>query len=169
MNLPDKFELVTWPDKVLEQQCEEIPSADIGSEELERLFVGMERIMFNHDGYGLAAPQVGVLAQAIIMRIPGDNILRLINPILSKGVGPAIKTQEGCLSYPNVKGNLNCRFEEVKVTFQNDKGGVESAPFRQLAAIVFQHEYDHLQGQTILSRMGRMQRISKVKQLRREA
>tara|TARA_Y100000310_G_scaffold345609_1_gene467262 strand:- start:4840 stop:5430 length:591 start_codon:yes stop_codon:yes gene_type:complete len=172
VKLPEKFKLVTWPDPILEETCrpvsvEELLADEEGRTPIMDLFEGMEEVLWEHDGFGLAAPQVGVSVQAIIIRLPDDSILRVVNPIISRSKGKPGKSLEGCLSYPGINGALSCRYPEVLVTYQTETGGVATAPFKQMAATVFQHEYDHLYGQTILTRMGRVQRRMKLKKLRR--
>lgn len=165
MNFPSKIRLRQWPDQILKEQCRCITSEEV--DQIDKLFREMERVLFMYDGHGLAAPQIGMTVQALVMLQPNDQTIRLVNPILSKVEGDPVKTKEGCLSLPGVVAHLHCRYPKVIVTAYDDKGEVISAPFTGYAANVFQHEYDHLLGKTLLDRVGKTQQRMAIKKMRK--
>ncbi len=101
------------------------------------------------DGVGIAAPQVGILRQAVICELETENpeeseILEMINPeILQKSgkqTGP-----EGCLSVPGKRCDV-LRPKTIKVRYQNRNGEVLTRTLSDFNAVVASHEIDHLSG-----------------------
>ena len=112
----------------------------------------------NPSGIGLAAPQVGKNWQIFTIALPGERPIVFVNPkiishsqkktyfLLEDEKGKKKEPfLEGCLSLPNIFGTVK-RWTEIKVEFFNPAGEKQKAKLENLAAIVFQHEYDHLQG-----------------------
>ncbi len=83
------------------------------------LIVDMEETMYDAQGVGLAAPQVGILKRIVVIDV-GEGMLRLINPEIISQEGSQIDT-EGCLSVPGEQGEVD-RPNKVKVKAQNEKG-----------------------------------------------
>ena len=99
--------------------------------------------MYDADGVGLAAPQVGVLKRAIVVDV-GDGVIELVNPELVDTWGEQLGS-EGCLSLPGVTGDVN-RPEGVRVKGLNRKGEVIEVEGVDLLARALCHEIDHLDG-----------------------
>jgi peptide deformylase len=107
------------------------------------------------EGVGIAAPQVGILRNLfIIVRVdkPGMPVEVVINPtIVSHSEGTVCFERDGCLSIPEISGN-SVRYSWVEVEYFNENG--EKIRERltghsrkdNFAAVIFQHEYDHLRG-----------------------
>ena len=110
-----KLEICTWPDDVLAAKAE--PVAGI-TPELEKLIEDMVETMYEGDGVGLAAPQVGESIRLICVDQTGPKLradLRvLINPEIVECDGE-VESEEGCLSCPEFSGTV-MRKERVKVT-----------------------------------------------------
>ena len=101
------------------------------------------------DGVGIAAPQVGILRQAVICEMETEDpeereILEMINPSIVKKSGKQIGA-EGCLSVPGKRCDVQ-RPKSVTVKFQNRKGEKIERTFTDLNAVVASHEIDHLSG-----------------------
>jgi peptide deformylase len=106
-------------------------------------------------GVGIAAPQVGILKNVFLfMRIdlPGAPVVVAINPkIISHPDSTVCFERDGCLSIPNLSGN-SIRYPWVEVTYYNDSGMLVRERLEghsragNFSAVIFQHEYDHLQG-----------------------
>ena len=101
------------------------------------------------DGVGIAAPQVGILRQAVICELETEDpeqseILELINPVIVKKSGKQIGA-EGCLSVPGKRCDVE-RPKTIKVVFQNRKGEKLERVFTGFNAVVASHEIDHLSG-----------------------
>lgn len=101
----------------------------------------------SNDGIGLAAPQVGVLKRAIVIDLgeEGDGkVYKLVNPVITKAKGEQV-CREGCLSVPGVLGDV-VRPKEVTVEALDENGKEVKIKAKDLMAIVFSHEIDHLDG-----------------------
>lgn len=150
------LQIAQYPDP-----CLRAINARIGvfDESLLRLAKEMIAIMYEDDGVGLAAPQVGVNVRLMVFNPdgrekPGAESI-LVNPEIVESVSLAGKElgQEGCLSFPKIYGDVE-RNREIIVKAQNEKG----EPVRlhltdPWIARIFQHEYDHLQGVLFFERM----------------
>lgn len=115
------------------------------------LVKAMAILMIDSDGIGLAAPQVGVNKRIFIMGNL-DKLIVCINPEIVSGEGE-IKDQEGCLSFPGLWLKVN-RYEKIKVKYYNTRAELIEIDLDGLAARVFQHEYDHLDGITFDTKVG---------------
>jgi len=107
------------------------------------LLEDMVETMYNADGVGLAAPQVGVLRRIVVIDI-GEGVIELINPELIETEGEQIGP-EGCLSVPGVTGEVE-RPLKVKVKALNRKGEEFIIEGEGLLARALCHEIDHLDG-----------------------
>ncbi len=118
---------------------------------LKKLVTEMRKTVITANGLGLAAPQVGINKRFFLMKIK-NNFLSVINPkILYKSHQKEIG-EEGCLSIPGVWGEVE-RSKEVQVEFQNIKGDTINMVFSGLEARIFQHEYDHLEGELFIDKL----------------
>jgi len=112
---------------------------------LTQLLDDMVETMYENNGIGLAAPQVGVSKRIIVADIhDGDPPIKMINPRIVERTGSVLGL-EGCLSIPNVYGDVE-RAEKVVVKGLNEKGKPLTIEASGLLARVFQHEVDHLDG-----------------------
>lgn len=137
------LDVVLYPDEGLATVC--TPVTEI-NEELDRFIDDMFETMYEHEGIGLAAPQVGVLKRVITIDIEGDktNQVVLINPEILESCGET-GIEEGCLSIPGHRA-LVPRKETLKVKALNRKGEEIIFDADGLFAICIQHEIDHLNG-----------------------
>lgn len=110
----------------------------------------MAETMYQADGVGLAAPQVGILKRIIVIDI-GDGIIELINPeiLWEKGEQDG---EEGCLSIPGYSANVK-RPAKVKVKGLNRKGEEIEIVGEGLLARALCHEIDHLNGILFIDRV----------------
>ena len=124
---------------LLTSQCE-----DLNMIEQEEVFHQLEKeILLHPTGVGLAAPQIGILKRAFIVRLKGQ-IYRFSNSIIEKGQYPKHHVEQ-CLSIPGRDFRVE-RYNRVVVT--DDINGTEE--YRNFLAQVIQHEHDHTQGITLL-------------------
>lgn len=103
----------------------------------------MRDTMYDADGVGLAAPQVGVLRRVAVVDI-GEGLIELINPVIVYESGEQID-EEGCLSLPGKNGAV-CRPKKVIVRAQDRNGKTFEITGTDLLARAFCHEIDHLNG-----------------------
>jgi peptide deformylase len=111
----------------------------------------MTKIMFENNGIGLAAPQVGVLKRLFIMG-NSDKLIVCINPTLISG-GDFYRDIEGCLSFPNLWLHVN-RYKQIQAHYNDIKGNTVETVLEGLVARVYQHELDHLDGVCFDTRVG---------------
>lgn len=132
-------------DSLLRKRSREIEEVDDRVREL--LDDMYDTLKSSQDGVGLAAPQVGVLKRAIVIDLSdegGEGPYKLINPKIIKKKGEQI-CREGCLSVPGVLGDV-IRPAEVTVEALNEKGEKVIIKAKDILAVVFCHEIDHLDG-----------------------
>lgn len=137
------LEVVLYPDEGLAEVCAPVTQVD---DELNKFIDDMFETMYEHEGIGLAAPQVAVQKRVITIDIEGDktNQVVLINPEILESSGET-GIEEGCLSIPGHRA-LVPRKEKVKVKALNRKGEEVIYDADGLFAICIQHEIDHLNG-----------------------
>lgn len=110
-----------------------------------QLMDDMVETMHASNGIGLAAPQVGIGKRIIVVDIQeGDAPIKMVNPRIVEKSGSAVGL-EGCLSIPNVYGEVE-RAERIVVKGLDEKGKPVRREAEGLLARVFQHEVDHLDG-----------------------
>lgn len=133
-------EIRTEDDEVLRKKSKEIPEI---TERVLELLDDMADTMYDAEGVGLAAPQIGILRRAIVIDI-GDGLLELINPVILEVEGEQTD-EEGCLSVPNKKGIVK-RPLKCKVQGFNRDGDAIIVEGEELMARALCHEIDHLNG-----------------------
>lgn len=127
-------------DDILRKVSKEV--TEINGRVLE-LLKDMAETMYNADGVGLAAPQVGILKRIVVIDV-GEGLLQLINPKIISASGEQIKV-EGCLSIPGLTGEVK-RPEVVVVKALDPEGREVTIEGRDLLAVALCHEIDHLDG-----------------------
>lgn len=136
------LEIVKAGDPVLKQKAVEIKKVD---KKLRILLDNMAETMYNADGVGLAAPQVGRSIRCVVIDVGDDNgLLELIDPVITEREGSEIDS-EGCLSVPNVFGDVE-RAAKVVVEYTNRWNKRKRLAAGGLLARCIQHELDHLEG-----------------------
>ena len=130
----------------LKQVCTPIERVD---KKLRKLLDDMAETMYENDGVGLAAPQIGEAIQAVVIDCQDEaGLIELINPEITYREGSATDT-EGCLSVPDIYGEVT-RAAKVKVEFLNRRGKKQHLTATGLLARCIQHELDHLNGQLFI-------------------
>ncbi|HAE41477.1 MAG TPA: peptide deformylase [Clostridiales bacterium] len=127
-------------DEILRKKSKKIEKVD---DRLLTLLDDMVETMYENDGIGLAAVQVGVLKRAIVMDV-GEGPVKILNPRIIEDEGEQIFT-EGCLSVPSVNGDV-IRPEKVKMEYMTIEGNTEIMEADGLKAVCLCHEIDHLDG-----------------------
>lgn len=127
-------------DDILRKKCRPVETID---ERIVTLLEDMAETMYEANGVGLAAPQVGVLKRIVVIDI-GEGLIELINPVITDFEGN-IKDVEGCLSVPGKCGYV-VRPEKVTVTALDRNGDKITISGEGMLAKAFCHELDHLDG-----------------------
>ena len=134
-------------DDVLRKRCREVEKID---NRILTLIEDMKETMYDADGVGLAAPQVGILKRLFVIDI-GEGPLVFINPEILETSGSQID-EEGCLSLPGETEEV-MRPNYVKARALNEKGEEFEIEAEELLARAILHEYDHLNGTLFIDRV----------------
>jgi peptide deformylase len=143
----------TLGDRVLRQPAKRVKSVDA---EIRQLVREMLQTMYSAEGIGLAAPQVGVHKQVIVLDCEPDNPTKpplvLINPTIKSSSGEVCILQEGCLSIPGVYLEVK-RPEVIELSFRDEYGRPQTLKATELLSRAIQHEMDHLNGVLFVDRV----------------
>jgi len=163
--------IVTYDDEVLRKEAQPIEE---NSEELQTLIEDMFDTMYNSDGVGLAAPQIGKLlrifvadADAMYEEDPEYGPLAMINPEITFQGDQEIDMDEGCLSIPGVNATVR-RPEKIVVKYRDKNFEEQELEVDGWWARVIQHEADHLDGILFLDYLSMFKRkllSSKLKEI----
>ncbi|MDZ7861141.1 MAG: peptide deformylase [Candidatus Krumholzibacteriota bacterium] len=137
------MEIKTYGAEVLRTRAEAV--VDFGLE-LEDFAGRMKSIMISERGVGLAAPQVGICKRIIVFYTDPENspkIQAMVNPEIIASSDESEKMEEGCLSIPDIRGDVQ-RALEVEVKYQTLEGKEQRCRFYNLPARIIQHEVDHI-------------------------
>lgn len=136
--------ICVYPDPVLAKVSDEVEVID---DEIRTLAADMIETMYDANGVGLAAPQVGVNKRIIVIddSETRDQPVVYINPVIEKFSSEKCIIEEGCLSVPDLHANVE-RPERVSVYAQGLDGEELEIEADGLLARAFQHEIDHLDG-----------------------
>jgi len=147
-----------FPDPILKQKSKRVRSID---NSIHRLIDDMLETMHSAGGVGLAAPQLGTLLRVIVIGIPGEEDIALINPEIVRRTGERV-VDEGCLSIPGFIGQIK-RAELVRVKGRDQNGKEMRIKADQLLAQALEHEIDHLNGILYIDYLDSMDKLRKVK------
>jgi peptide deformylase len=157
--------IVRMGNPVLREHAAEVPPERFGTRFLRDLERDLLRTMFEDNGVGLAAPQVGVALRVFAYFVPGEGDRDevpprvLVNPVLTLIGEPTERGWEGCLSIPGLRG-LVPRHPSVKVSAFDADGNPLTFEAEGFHARVIQHEADHLDGILFLDRMTEMSSLT---------
>jgi len=170
-------EIRIFGDPVLRTKATPVAVVDDGVQALGREMI---TIMHQSEGVGLAAQQIGETKAICVIDVPeeydtddqGNRInpdipmpLVLINPVISAPSKKEISREEGCLSFPDVRGNIS-RPANIHVSFVNEQGEKVELDVKDFTARVIQHEVDHLNGVLFIDRMSAAKRLMLKQRLR---
>jgi len=143
--------IVTYDDNILREKCREITE---DSDQLQELITNMFETMYNSNGVGLAAPQIGEQLRLFVMDAdavtedldePDLGPMVFINPEIIEKTGEKVKMEEGCLSIPDVRDDVK-RPLNVKVKFLDRNFREHELEYSGWISRIIQHEADHLDG-----------------------
>lgn len=160
----DACRITLYPAPVLLRPASPVEQID---ETIIRLVDKMGDIMVEQKGVGLAAPQAGVGVRLFVVSLDGskEHLRAFVNPTLKLG-GPQEAKEEGCLSVPGVYTKVR-RYKLCAVTATDLSGRVFTEDTEGLYARALQHEFDHIEGVTIINRMGQAARIAHRRQIKK--
>ncbi len=142
--------IVTYDDPVLREETQPVKELN---DEIITLIDDMIETMYNSDGVGLAAPQIGKSLKIFVM--DGDPVLEedeekygplvFINPEIVENKGDKVIMDEGCLSIPEVREKVS-RPETIVIEYSDENFVKQKKEFSGWMARIIQHENDHLNG-----------------------
>lgn len=134
--------IIINPNPILRKKSAEIKQ--IKTEQFQELCLNMVKTMLEKDGIGLAAPQIGQNIRLVVVNTK-DGAICMINPKIIRKSLTKKWGEEGCLSIPNVFGEVK-RHKKIKYIYCNKNGKQINANASGLMARIIQHEIDHLDG-----------------------
>ena len=165
-----RLNILRYPDARLHKVAAPVTVFDEG---LKRLVADMAETMYTAPGIGLAAIQVDVAKQVIVVDVSErrDSLVVLVNPEILEATGNS-DIEEGCLSVPGIY-ELVERAERVKVRAYDQNGNAFTLEAQGLLAVCIQHEMDHLKGKVFVESLSQLKqqriRARLAKQLRKSA
>lgn len=181
---PSSLFIRDFPDPILRRRADPVPDID---DTVRAVAQRMIDLMVEAEGIGLAAPQIGLALRLFVAhvpplledgRAPGDEPETcqtepevFLNPSLRDFGGELIPFEEGCLSLPEIRGEVR-RPDEVTLDATTLDGHPVTRRASSLLARCWQHEVDHLDGVLIIDRMTPMARLknrAKIRDLERQA
>lgn len=159
-------EILIWPDPRLSQKARPVETVDAG---VRRLVDDMFETMYEAEGVGLAANQIGVLQRVVVLDTSSDEDgvppFALINPEILSSEGD-LRFREGCLSVPGEVEEV-VRSAKVRVRYLDVQGQPQELEAVGLTAVAIQHECDHLDGIVFVDRISSLKRERIRKRMKR--
>ncbi|MDD2384225.1 MAG: peptide deformylase [Sulfurospirillaceae bacterium] len=153
-------EILVYPNKILREKSHDVTVFD---EKLHQLLDDMYDTMIHKEGIGLAAIQIGVQDNVLIINLVDEegfqkfeNLHEIINPVILEKDG-LTTYQEGCLSVPGYYDDVE-RAEHIKVSYYDRHGSQHIKEFTGLISIAVQHEMDHLRGHLFIEKLSYLKR-----------
>ena len=158
-----KLEILKYPNTKLKMISHTV---DIISENTKALVEKMFEIMYENNGVGLAAPQLGVLQRIIVLDPQTDEINTpyvLINPTIISHADDLTELKEGCLSLPGLYLDIS-RPNEIVVEYMDINSEIQKLEATDFLAKIIQHEIDHLNGKLIIDHLSSLKKQLKIRE-----
>lgn len=158
-------EILVYPNPILRKKSENVENFD---NELHNLLDDMYDTMLASNGVGLAAVQIGILKNILILNLPvkneksgeseqlKSNLIEAINPIITYKDGEQV-FQEGCLSVPGIYEDVK-RAKDIVVEYFNRYGEKQKMECDGFLAVAWQHEMEHLSGHVFIENLSYLKR-----------
>ena len=160
--------IITEPNKILRQKSIEVES--VGKEE-QKLMDDMLDTMYDANGIGLAAIQIGVPKRIIVMDIAKNEEKRsplyFVNPVIKNKNSELSTYEEGCLSVPNYFAEID-RPKKCDVEYRDYNGEKKILKAEGLLATCIQHEMDHLEGVLFIDYLSKLKKTMIIKKLSKQ-
>ena len=160
----NKCRMTYYPSQVLREPSKPVEKID---DDIRKLVDRMIELMIEKKGVGFAAPQAGIPLRLFIISLncTRENTKVFINPMVTP-TGEIVTNEEGCLSVPGVYTKIR-RYKTATVTATDLNGKQFTEDADGLYARALQHEYDHIEGTTIVNRMSQIAKIAHRKKLKK--
>ncbi|MBI5765813.1 peptide deformylase [Candidatus Falkowbacteria bacterium] len=149
------LKIITQPNPILRKKSRAVK--DILTQKIQELIPQMAETMVNHDGVGLAAPQIGKNIRLITVNHK-DRVLAIINPKIARKSFIKEWCEEGCLSVPDKFGEVK-RSKSIIIEYFDEKNNQKILKAPGLLARVIQHEIDHLDGILFIDKARKLHNI----------
>lgn len=147
--------IITFPEPILRKRAKKITTFD---DDLKALANDMAETMYAAPGVGLAANQIGIARQIVVVDVSEEEdekkFITLINPVISEGEG-SVSGEEGCLSVLEYESKVK-RFQKIRVTALDLNGKEMDFTAEDRFARIIQHEVDHLLGKLFIDHISRL-------------
>jgi len=164
--------ILTAPDPLLKKKSVDVVEVN---DDIRTFLNDMVETMYDAPGIGLAAPQVGVLKNIIVVDVSEDdenNIpMKMINPKITWASDELSSYEEGCLSVPQSYAEIE-RPSKVRIKYLDETGTEHEIDADGMLATCVQHEIDHLEGTLFIDHMSRIKRsiiMRKLTKMKKEA
>ena len=146
---------------------------DLNDATLKTFVADMYETMYNADGVGLAAPQVGKSVRVFVVdstpykEIYPDHVPfkgAFINPTITDRFGQDVPFAEGCLSLPKINEEV-IRKSDIHITYYDENGEFHDCDINGVLARIIQHEYDHLEGKVFTDNLSQIKKMVLKRQL----
>ena len=166
-----KLKLYEYPHPILKQKTEKVAAVD---DEIRKLLDDMLETMYESNGCGLAAPQVGISKKIVVIDIAHEDEepapLYMVNPEIVWCSEETEVCEEGCLSVPGQRAEVE-RPAKVKIRYLDYNGNQRELLAEDFLAVAAQHELDHLDGILYIDHISRLKRqmlLKKLEKFRKE-
>ncbi|MDR1982486.1 MAG: peptide deformylase [Holosporaceae bacterium] len=155
------MELIKYPNPILSKKCTNV---EIGDPEILDVLNMMSQKLYEWEGAGLAAPQVGILKRVVVIDIRSEpkRLYKLINPKIIWKSEEMVESQEGCLSLPILKDTI-LRHESVGVEYLDEKFQRQEVTATGFLSCCMQHELDHLDGILYIDHLSKLKKSIAIK------
>ena len=154
-------EILTVGHPLLRERAREVSADEVAGREMQTLIDDLIDTMHDANGAGIAAPQIGVSVRIATIEVnhnprypykPPIPLTIVVNPVIEPLDDELVEINEGCLSVPNLRGNVH-RHVNIRVRSLDEHGNERVEMKRGLTAGTYQHECDHLDGTLFLDRV----------------
>ena len=163
-------DILLTPDPRLSQVCEPITEIN---DDVRALAQRMLEDMYEADGCGLAAPQIGEMVRMVVIDCDytdekgSENPYVLINPKIIKADGALRRFSEGCLSFPGISVDIDRPSHVIVHATNRDGDLMQYEAENNLLAVCLQHEIDHLDGVTMVDHLPPLKRAKALQECER--
>ena len=158
-------QIITVPDEILKKKSKLIEKVGINE---KKLIGDLFETMYNSNGIGLAAVQVGILKRILVIDVSGKDEekqpLSFINPVIKKLSKETTVYEEGCLSIPNTFLEIE-RPKICEVEFIDIEGKIKNLKCDGILSTCLQHEINHLDGKLIIDHVSKLKRDLIIKKI----
>ena len=151
--------ILSHPNPFLRQRSKRVRNVD---QAIQQLVDDMIDTMHEAQGVGLAAPQIGVSLRVIVIHLPDEEVLTLVNPEIVRRSGERL-VEEGCLCVPGYRGEIK-RSEKVTVKGLDRWGKEIRVKGEGLLAQALEHETDHLKGVLYIDHLESLDRLHRLEE-----